>query len=215
MAQNLSETPPKRAKGEDAWLDQALRVHREAHWMAQLSVEPGPVSEGFARRCRDAARVARDIRALGTEHQRVGFVPLPLAQYLRELAQLAGIPLPPLLGWARASEPPRPAEEEDSIGRWARLAREIGLDAHQAWLHARIGLAERLGLVSGATLYVRCRSAEVEQLSPMAECRDILREIELEYDPERRDELERLRAQVHAAFWPATGATARGSSEPK
>jgi hypothetical protein len=202
MEENLIKIPPNDNNREDAWLDEALRIHQEVESMSQCLGAPEPASEAFVRRCREAARVAWSIRTLGWEHKQVGFVPLPLAQYVRQLARAAAIPLNSVLGWLQTSEPSTSTDNDGSTALWARLAREVGLKPHQVWMHARIGFAERLGLVSSSTLLARCRSAEAQQISPTQECKHILREIESGYDVEQKDELEQLRVVVYSAFWP-------------
>jgi len=129
-----------RRRGSD-WLQQALRISDELSLFSGGS-QPPAVPAVFRERCETAAAAALGIARLGREKSRVGFVPLPLSEYLQELAKSARVELDPLLAASGIRL------EDDALGPTQALAyfcRRLGLSLREALLHLGLGLSERLG----------------------------------------------------------------------
>lgn len=100
-----------------AWVEALLD-----EYAASPSARPSP---GFSERCRSAALAAAEARELGPAVERVGFLPLPFAEYLAHLCRSAGV------AFTRLAEQTSPHEA-------ARLAAWIGLPLRQLLVHLQL-----------------------------------------------------------------------------
>src|SRR5207302_168715 len=124
-----------------------------------------------------------------------GFVPLPFADYLEELAGECSVRLEPLLAWFHAPDPARP--DEAGAPALAQLGRALGFGADELLLHVRLGFAalQRAPLPSPAA----ARSVAGAE-DPLTACRRHLEAVEERYEPAAFQELRRIEAALRAAL---------------
>ncbi len=169
-------------------------------WLAEVLSAAAPVpapDEAFRGRCRAAGAAALTVATLRKERQRVGFVPLPLAEYIHGLVKLAETPLAPVFAWLGVTD--LASTERRSVRAAARLAREVGMSAREALAHLRIGFAAQAGSAPVSLLVARHRSAG-RWRAPLEEYEDALEEIEGGYDLDSLRKLRDLRSEVGAAY---------------
>jgi len=129
--------------------------------------EPSPE---FAERVRDAAAAVFSLRQMAAKRDRVGFLPLPLDEYLIRLASAARVALSTL--WRNLGiERPRDVLSV-SADRLADLGSALGVPVHEMIAHLRLALlreslvipeawasAAREGKQRSGSLLERCQNA--------------------------------------------------------
>lgn len=171
-----------------------------APWFADVlgaTLPEASAEEAFRGRCHEAGAAAHSIARLRHERQRVGFVPLPLAEYIQGLVKLAGVPLGPV--FARLGVTDLTCAEPDSVRGAARLAREVGISLRETLAHLRIGLAAQAGSAPFPLLVARCR-ATGHRRTPLEECEDVLKQIEVGYGLDGLRKLRNLESEIGAVY---------------
>lgn len=141
---------------------------------------------------RDAARRAESVRRLRQVVNELGFQPLPLPDYLAQLARSARINLGRLLLSRPASVAP--------VAPWVALAKSIGLPNKTIALLVRLWVADRQNNPGSAL--VMARSTALDGGSPRQIGHDDaavdanLQAIEDEYDPETKAFLDSCLAEI-------------------
>jgi hypothetical protein len=181
------EEPDGESSGLAPWFTEVMRA-----------TLPEPAAEeAFHGRLDEAAAAAHGIARLRRERQRVGFVPLPLAEYIHGLVKLAGVPLGPVFSWLGVTDLTR--GEPGSPRGAALLARAIGMSLREALTHLRIGLAAQAGAAPVPLLVARHRSTG-QRRTPLEECEEVLKQIEVEYDLDGLRNLRNLESEVGAIY---------------
>lgn len=189
---NFAET----AQPEE-WIDGALAVISD--WVAfskPEAVDAEPPDEAFMQRCRVSVQAALIISKLREERQRIGFVPLPLADYLQGLAKVANTSMAPLLEWLGIANL---SGLDASAGALIRLARDIGCSLRETLAYARITLAGLSNSVPVAVLVARHRSAALKH-NQLEACEYALTQIESEYDDETFRRMRQVEVQVRTVY---------------
>jgi hypothetical protein len=171
-----------------------------APWFIEVlrATLPEPSAEEvFQGRCDEAVAAAYSIARLKRERQRVGFVPLPLTEYIHGLVKLAGVSLGPVFSTLGVND--LSAAESGSARGAARLAREIGMSLREALTHLRIGLAAQAGAAPVPLLVARHRSTGGRR-TPLEECEEVLEQIEVGYDLDGLRRLRNLESEVGAIY---------------
>ncbi len=179
------------------WLVQALEMAGDATRLCDLHAEPKEVSAAFRKKCRRAAEVALTFARLRKERERVKFVPLSLAGYVQGLAKVAGLSLGPVLEWAGIADLSRPGPR--SANAFARLAHRLGLGLRETLAYVRITFAEQLDSAPIPVLVAHRRSGATPR-SQLEECEEVLDSLESEYDPKQVALLQRVEAEILAAY---------------
>jgi len=112
-------------------------------WLCEVLQLACPEPPGLRTNGRQAASAAWGIVQLRRVRPQEGVSWTSVGDYLQRLAGLAALSLDPILQWAslRLDEP----LDEFFVSAWGRLARTLGLDQPQAWLHLRLSLGEERG----------------------------------------------------------------------
>jgi len=174
------------------WLEEALASAGELEEFATRA--PKDVSVAFRNRCREAALGRFVLGALREERRRIGFVPLPLADYLQGIAQTAGVPLAGVLAPRGIDDLTR--TDEAAAPALAGLAREIGMSLREAMAHLRLAFAAMHGAPAPAVLARRHPAAS----SALQDVEAELERVETGYNAALADELHRLEAAFRSAF---------------
>lgn len=190
MGKQPSQVRDDGATGSVAWLGALLSQLQVDH-----EVATAPLSKQFARRCQEGGDAAFAAARIGHERLRVGFVPLSFDAYLSGLARAAGVSLAPLTRWFGVRDLDR--TDETSGPAVARLGRAVGLSLPELLVHVRIGYAEAQG-APPITLLAH-RDGRGRQ-NPLAECEDVLRELERAYDAPTAQELRLVESAIRAAY---------------
>lgn len=193
-----TDTPPTSAESFEppAWLAEALSMSRRSNHCDQPEDEP--LAPALREKYREAAGVALSIAKLRKEKERVGFVPLPLADYIQGLVKVANISLPRLLKWVGLEDISRPSA--GTARAFARLTQEIGINLREALVHIRIAYASQVDSPPILLLMARHRSAGATGGSPLEECEAVLGEVESEYELDALRELRRTEFGIRAAY---------------
>ncbi|MCI0486052.1 MAG: hypothetical protein L0229_05580 [Blastocatellia bacterium] len=179
------------------WLDDVLRMSQESVFFLDLEREPEQVSDVFRQRCHEAAEVALSIAKLRKERQRIGFVPLSLADYIQGLVKVANISLTPILAWMGIEVLSHP--DANSAKAFARFAQKIGISLRETLIHLRIGFAARLDSAPISLLVARHRSTELRH-NQMEECEVVLRQLESEYELSELREIRQIESEAHSVY---------------
>jgi hypothetical protein len=180
-----------------AWLVEALQIARDLAIIRGFDEESERISEDFRHRCHEAAEVALTIARLRKERQRVGFMPLSLADYIQGLAKVAGISLSYVLKWLDISDLSQP--KPDSARAFARLAQELGLSLREILIHVRISFAGGLDFAPIPVLIAHRRSVDTRR-SQLEECESVLGQLESEYDAKFLSDLRHIESEIRAAY---------------
>lgn len=160
-------------------------------WLhSALSAIQAPAA--FHRRCQDAASLAHSLAVMRIERESHGFLALPLADMLRALAELAAVPLEPVLRWFGAGGLDDTVPE--SSGPLARIASRLGFGVREVEALLRLSVARELGYASLPLLVAR-RQASAIECDELEACEAALGEIEARYRVHR----ERLHSVLQAA----------------
>lgn len=180
-----------------AWLDDAVRLTREANLFGEAEVNPSFLTKEFRDRCSAAAEVALGIARLREERERIGFVPLSFAEYVQGLVKVADVRLDAVLAWLKIDDLARPSAS--AAQAVARLARAIGVGVREALLHVRIGFASQVDSAPLPMLLARYRGTGGGG-GELEECEVALGLIESEYSLEYLSELHELESRIRAAY---------------
>jgi hypothetical protein len=145
--------------------------YQPPEWLEQVLVK-GETSLEFRRRCEDAALVALSIVKLRRERERLGFVPLPFAEYLTGLAKLASVALDPVLAFYDLAALP----QWEQLASWARIARDLGFPGNQAGALLKIWRVEESDMAP-FPMMVAARKRACAAAEPLAECEQTLEAI--------------------------------------
>ena len=173
------------------WLDDALR-----QTFGGGGIQFSEPSEAFKQRCRTAASVALSVAKLRNERQRIGFVPISLAEYIQGLIKVTGVRIDAVL--ARFGIDDITRLSTDSVRNLARLAQELNISLREVLIHVRIGFLEKVDSAPVPLLLARHRSAGLR--SQLDECEAVLGTAEAEYDGELLNELRRTEFEIRAAY---------------
>jgi hypothetical protein len=110
--EDISEYQPK------DWVFEVLDLAKTAE-----PVEP-PISQAFMERCAEASKVALNFAKLREARRRVGFVPLPATDYIRQLIKQVGIPEASILSWLGREDFSLAEQRESSTLRDSRKGSE-------------------------------------------------------------------------------------------
>jgi len=177
-------------------MDSALALYREAAHFNAAAGETVPPA--FAERLREAGRLAWAIGKLRRQREQIGFVPVPLGEYLRGLASVAAVALAPVLAWVGVSST-EPFDDEASASGLARLGEGLGMGFRQLLLHLRIGLVERAEGAPVAVL-LASRAPGGHERPLVEECDAMIREVEQQYAAADLARLQRLEKTLHDAY---------------
>lgn len=179
------------------WLDDAVRLAREAQLFNSDEAAAGAGSEAFLRRCDEAAEVALGLFRLREERKRIRFVPLSFAEYLEGLVKVADVRLSAVLAWLKIDDIRRPGPA--TARAFARLASEIGIELREALVHIRIGYAAQTDAAAVPLLLARHRNSGARR-GLLDDCEVVLGNIEARYDFELWKELQETESEVRAAY---------------
>ena len=182
---------------EAAWLGDLLRASRSVLHRSVLPYcreEPPPE---FTARCAEAVQVAVALAKLSTERQRIGFVPLPIRDYLESLAQGAQVALEPVLRWAGIAD--LSGFRLQLAHGWARMAQGIGIGLSEAVQHFRISFAESRGENAFAALLARAGFPR-EQTDPVAEAERAFQQWARTIEPAEHEELRAAETEIRTFF---------------
>lgn len=185
---DISEYQPK------DWVFEILDLAKTA--AAVESAEP-PVSEAFMKRCAEAGKVALNFAKLREARQRVGFVPLPAADYIRQLIKQVGIPESSILSWLGRKD--FSLAEPKGVTDFALVAQRVGISLREALVHLRIGFASQMGSTPVPILLARARSSH-SHLKPIESSEAILQEIESGYDITNLRKLRTMELNLTASY---------------
>ncbi|MDQ3821103.1 MAG: hypothetical protein M3362_25940, partial [Acidobacteriota bacterium] len=121
------------------WLTAALRLAGDAAAFENPPAGIVSTSAAFCLRCRQAARMALGILKLRQERQRIGFVPVPLTDYIQGLMKVADVPTPQVL--AAVSPGNLALQTPEWAAGLGRFTKAIGLSLRETLVHLRIGFA--------------------------------------------------------------------------
>lgn len=192
------------------WLDEALHLTGpRAGLRARLTAQQAEsipqsdldeVSPEFRQRCREAGKQAFYLAKLRAEYLRIGFVPLPLLEFLQNLAQRAGVPLAPALKRFNLDNALQP---EPASGRsWALLAQAVGLSLRETLIQMQMWWASIASGLPGASLPLpaaRFRNANSSH-DLLEECEAALTRIEATYNDLDFHALLKVLAEVRNAY---------------
>lgn len=130
------------------------------------------------------------------ERQRVGFVTISFAAYVRGLAKRAGVSLTPVLEWLGIANLSRP--NQGAASAFAQLAQEMGLSLGETLVQIRIGFAEQLGIAQ-IPGHFRPRTGG-SQPDKLEVCDTALQELESEYNIEGLRELRSIEDEIRAVY---------------
>jgi hypothetical protein len=193
------DPPPASAESYEppAWLRDALSLSLQSNHSDQSEEEP--ISPALSEKYREAAGVALSLAKLRKEKERVGFVPLPLADYIQGLVKVANISLPRILKWVGLDDISRPSA--GSARAFARLTQEIGINLREALIHIRIAYASQVDSPPILLLMARQRSAGGTGTGgTLEECEAVLGAVESEYELDSLRELRRTEFEIRAAY---------------
>ena len=185
------------------WMQDVLKLHGDFVLFQRPIDESEEASERFVSRCREATQVALAIAKLRHQRAQVGFVPLPLGDYLRGLAKSVEVKLSRICEYVGIADIDH--LDVTSAGNWARLARQIGFSLKEVLLHVRVSFAEHTEGVPITVLVSRQRSSRTGK-NTFEQCEVVLGQIEKEYDPHELAELRHIEAGFRAAYKKTNGA---------
>jgi hypothetical protein len=174
-----------------------LNLYRDFARFQNTANDKEEVSERFVSRCQEATEIALEIAKLRQQRAQVGFIPLPLGDYLRELGELAGVGLSRVYVWAGIRDINR--IDPTSFDNYAWLTKKIGFSLQEVLLHARISLSERFKGTPVTILIARRRAIDMNK-SKLEECESILEELEKRYRAEERKELRHITTGFTVAY---------------
>lgn len=122
------------------WLEHLVRLNEQLSAFESADPQAAGASPDFQRRCSTAAAAALGIARLRRQRQRLGFLPLPLWEYIGELGKAAGVDLEPIR--LSAGSEPTPAGAPRGL---VRLCRQLGFSVRETLMHLGLDLAERVG----------------------------------------------------------------------
>jgi hypothetical protein len=155
------------------------------------ALEASRVPAEFRQRCHEAAMLAFDIARLRVERERLRFAVVPLAEWVRGLAEMASVSLGPVLAWFGITD--LDAITPASAGFLARLAGEIGFSLREVRNLLRLSFAAASGYVSAPLLAARRGETSLDELDA---CEAALDEIEARYPDHLRAELGAILREV-------------------
>jgi hypothetical protein len=179
------------------WLSYLMSVERDAAAFESLDVEPLELSPDFQLKFQEAAAATYAIAKLRMERQRVGFVPLPLTEYLQSLVEVAGVSVVGLLD--KMGIPDLSSFTKENARAFARFARALGMSLREALVHIRIGFAARQ-VAAPMPFLIAHRRATNPRRSLLDECEDVLMQIESEYPSQGARELQEIRLNTCEAY---------------
>jgi len=100
-------------------------------------------SEEFRQKCAKAADVAHKIFLLRKAKERLGFKPIPLWDYVKQIEEDADVSASPFLKWLGIEE-----GQDRKVSAWrnyARLAEELRFNIKEALVALRVSFASKLG----------------------------------------------------------------------
>lgn len=178
-----------------AWLVNLLRAASESSLLDPPEQEAAQPE--LLDRYRLAADVALSLAHLRRERDRIGFVPLSIADYVNGLVKVTSVSLGPILSWLGVEDlvelGPRSARA------FARLTGGLGINLREALIHLRIGLAEQIDSAPMLLLVARQRSSGNFR-NQLEECEAVLSEIESEYELDCLRELRSAEFEIRAAY---------------
>ncbi|MGA2185905.1 MAG: hypothetical protein ABSH47_23035 [Bryobacteraceae bacterium] len=170
--------------------------YRPPVWLTE-ALDGSVVSNQFFRRCREAADAALALALLTAEREKIGFVPLSFADYLKGVARVLGVHLDPVLAWARIADASR--VDSATVSGFARLWRELGFSARETLAQLKTSFAERVEGVPLALLAAQRRTGGMHH-SALDECESVVGQLEGQWDGGTMSELRQMEAQVRVAF---------------
>jgi len=168
------------------------------NWIDDLLDESLP-QPAFKARSREAVAVGLAIGRMRIEREQVGFVPIGFGAYLKGLARVANVNWNRLCAWIGVDPE---TVTEDSAGRLARVAADLGFDLRSLLLHLRIAVAESIEKAPIPVIVAYRRNAGQ---SGIDDCEGTLRDMELDWEPGERDQLRRIEAAACDGFADAEG----------
>ena len=176
------------------WLDEALLLFfgNESVSDAKITVP----SEGFRAKYRTAAASAANIAKLRRERRRIGFVPIPLSEYLEGLIKVAGVPAESVLSRVDLTEIADMTFA--SARKLARFGQVIEIGLRELLVHVRIGFAEKFDSTPVPLLLAHHRFAGARD--QLEQCEAVLALAEVEYDGDLLNELRRTEFEIRAAY---------------
>lgn len=178
------------------WLDEALHLCLGQTLGNRPEVALEQPSEDFLRKCREAADTASSVARLRRGRRQLGFVPMPLADYIHGLAKVAGIRLSAVL--ARFGVDETALRDPNSARALAHLAYDLGMGLRETLIHFRIGFVEKIDAVPVTLLLAHHRGQGM--LDQLGECEAVLRLAEAKYESGWLDELRRAEFEIRAAY---------------
>jgi hypothetical protein len=137
--------------------------------------------------------MALTLTRLVQERERIGFVPLPLRDYVEGMAQVLGISLSNVLAWLGVAD-----WSQATADALARLGHALGMSLNETSLHLRIALARDLRCAPVALLLARRRAGGSR--GALEECDAVLGQLEAQYAPQAAAQLRQTEAAVRGAY---------------
>ncbi len=171
-----------------------IDIEETPSWLIEV-LESAQVTESLRERMKKAGSASYAMARMRTEKEKIGFVPLPFAEYLEGLATLAGVSLAPVLAAAGISSAAKPTV--GTAERIGRLAHTLGLQLEDLILHLRVGIAEQ---TAGAPLPMLAAHRGVSTGGRPRECSRFLDQLELRWPPDLRNEMDAIREAAASGF---------------
>jgi hypothetical protein len=178
------------------WVAAVLRLAGDA-WAFENRDLATETSDTLRLRCRQAAGQALTILKLRRERQRVGFLPVPLTDYIQGLAEVAEVSLSQVI--ASPGIEGSTLRMPECVAALGRLAREIGMSLRETLTHLRIGFAAQRQS-SPMTLLAAHRHAGDPRRSQLEDCEDVLSGLESEYDARSLRDLRTIQEAISEAY---------------
>jgi hypothetical protein len=179
------------------WFIGIMRLSEDMSAFESIEVEQAEVPIDFHLRCNEATEAALSIAKLRKERQRIGFMPLPLTDYIHGLIKVANVSLSQVLAWLGTTDISfSTPEHAKALGR---LAQQIGLSLRETLVSIRIGFAAQRDAVPISLLVAHRRSAG-QHRSQLEECEDVLKQIEAEYASNDIRELRDTELEISQAY---------------
>lgn len=179
------------------WLAAALHLAGDAAAFESADSSAANLSAGFHRRCRQAAGQALAILKMRQERQRIGFLAVPLADYLQGLMKVAGVSLSQVLAATGITD--LALQTPGPLTAVGGLAQAIGMSLREVLVHLRIGIAAQSQPVP-MTLLVAHRHAGDPRRSPLEICEAVLLQIESTYDAGGLNHLRAAEQAIRRAY---------------
>ncbi len=179
------------------WFSKALSLTRESELFTSFNNQQHHPSLIFQQRCHKSAEVALTIVKIRKERKRIGFAPLPLAEYVKSIAANKGCVLSPVLKWLGIKDLFN--LNYKTAKSFAKFAKVLGMSHNEALVHICIGFAKQHSIdcmLSSPTL----SRAAIARGSQFDEGEELLRQLDSQLNPNDLEELNFIKSEIRSEF---------------